>query len=83
MRGNSVWRKRGIDDLHIHGLRHVAVTDLHEAGNSERAIASLAGWKSTAMMSRYWHYDGLKVAHCIRLLDNAEAANSVIRQPVS
>jgi len=56
----------GISDLRVHDLRHIAVTDLHYAGNSERVIAAQAGWKSTAMMSTYWHYDELKAAQEMR-----------------
>jgi integrase len=52
----------GITNLRVHDLRHIAVTDLHAAGNPERVIAKIAGWTSPAMMNTYWHYDGQKVA---------------------
>jgi len=58
-------KKAGFSNLRIHDLRHIAVTDLHAAGNSDRAIAKIAGWKSPAMMTTYWHYDGLRDAQKI------------------
>jgi len=50
-----------IADMHIHDLRHMAVTKLYEAGNSVEVIKSIAGWK-TDMLSNYYHKDGLRHA---------------------
>jgi integrase len=51
-----------ISDLRIHDLRHIAATDLYEAGNSERLIADVAGWKTPNMLSVYYHKDSMKSA---------------------
>jgi len=61
------WRCRevaGLSDVRIHDLRHIAATDLYEAGNSERAIRAVAGWK-TNMLDNYYHKDGLRSAQTI------------------
>jgi len=47
----------GIADYHIHDLRHEAVTRLYELGNSERAIADVAGWTRPNMLDVYRHRD--------------------------
>jgi integrase len=54
-------KKAGILNLRIHDLRHIAATDLYEAGNAERAIMDIAGWK-TAMLSTYRHKDSFRSA---------------------
>jgi integrase len=54
-------KKAGITDMHIHDLRHMAVTDLIDAGNSVWVIKDIAGWK-TDMTSTYRHKNGLRSA---------------------
>jgi integrase len=54
----------GISDLRIHDLRHISATDLYEAGNAERTIMDVAGWK-TPMLSSYRHKDSLRSAQTI------------------
>jgi len=51
--------KAGIEDMRIHDLRHMAVTDLCRAGNLPYDVASAAGWTSTDMLKNYYHLDGL------------------------
>ncbi|MCL2220091.1 MAG: tyrosine-type recombinase/integrase [Chitinispirillia bacterium] len=68
--------KAGIDDMRVHDLRHMAVTDLYDAGNSERAIAAQAGWKSPAMMSTYWHMDDKKIAREMRFAESSGVVTS-------
>lgn len=55
----------GLLNVRIHDLRHIAASDLYEAGNPERQIMDIAGWK-TPMLSNYRHKDGLKSAQAIR-----------------
>lgn len=57
----SCLKRAGIQDVRIHDLRHVAASDLYQAGNSERSIMDIAGWK-TNMLSTYRHKDSLKSA---------------------
>lgn len=54
-------RKAGIDNIRKHDLRHMAATDLHEAGNPTHTIMDIAGWK-TDMMKVYWKQDSLRSA---------------------
>jgi hypothetical protein len=50
------------------------------AGNSERAIMDIAGWK-TPMLSTYYHKDSLRSAQTIRFPGKCEA--SVKRQSMA
>lgn len=56
------WRaatvKAGIKEFRFHDTRHIAATDLINAGNTERQVMAIAGWK-TNMLSTYYHRDGL------------------------
>ncbi len=58
-------KKAGIAHTTIHDLRHCSATDLYSAGNSERSIMDVAGWR-TPMLSTYRHKDGLRSAQGIR-----------------
>jgi integrase len=51
----------GIENVRIHDLRHISATDLYAAGNPERAIMDVAGWK-TPMLSTYRHKDSFRSA---------------------
>ncbi len=62
----------GLENVRVHDLRHVAATDLHACGNSERAIMDIAGWR-TPMLSTYWHKDSLRSAQNIKFPGNCEA----------
>ena len=59
-------KKSGIVDYHIHDLRHWAVTKLLMAGNTERDVASVAGWKDTTMIKVYYLSDGRRSARSIK-----------------
>jgi integrase len=63
----------GLENVHVHDLRHVAATDLSMFGNSERAIMDIAGWK-TPMLSTYWHKDSLRSAQNIQFSRYCEAS---------
>jgi integrase len=52
----------GLEDINVHDLRHIAATDLYEAGNNERMIADVAGWTTPNMLSTYYHKNGLRSA---------------------
>lgn len=58
----------GLSNFRIHDLRHVAVTDLKQAGNQDETIMSVAGWK-TNMMRTYYHMDGLVAARQVVFKD--------------
>jgi integrase len=60
----AVLKKAGIVNCRIHDLRHCAASDLTIAGNSERVIMDIAGWK-TPMLSTYWHKNSLRSAQLI------------------
>ena len=40
--------------LHFHDTRRIAATDLVNNGTPERVVATLAGWKSTEMLTTYY-----------------------------
>jgi Site-specific recombinase XerD len=65
----SCLKAAGLQNVRVHDLRHVAASDLCAAGNSERAIMDIAGWK-TPMLSTYWHKDSLKSAQNIQFSRN-------------
>jgi|TergutMp193P3_1026864.scaffolds.fasta_scaffold24332_5 integrase len=58
---NVCLKQAGITDMRIHDLRHIAATDLYAAGNSERRIMGVAGWK-TPMLSNYRNKNSLRDA---------------------
>ena len=58
-------KKAGLKNVRMHDLRHISATDLYEAGNAERVIMSVAGWK-TPMLSNYRHKDSFRDAQSIQ-----------------
>ena len=60
-----VCRKAGINDLHLHDLRHEATSRLFEKGLDIMQVKSITGHKSLQMLSRYTH---LKADELARLL---------------
>jgi len=61
----------GLANVRVHDLRHISATDLYQAGNSERAIQGVAGWK-TSMLSNYYHKDSLRDAQSIQFKRSEE-----------
>lgn len=60
----------GLEDLHLHGLRHTAGTELAEAGCSTHEIAAVLGHKTLQMVERYTkraQQAGLATAAILRL----------------
>ena len=53
-------RIAGIPDFHFHDTRHIAASDLLNAGNPEQLVCQIAGWKSGNMIRQYYHKDGLR-----------------------
>lgn len=53
-------RLAGIPDFHFHDTRHIAASDLLNAGNPEQLVCQIAGWKSGNMIRQYYHKDGLR-----------------------
>jgi integrase len=60
-----VCKKAGIEDLHLHDLRHEATSRLFEKGLDVMQVKSITGHKSLQMLSRYTH---LKADELARLL---------------
>lgn len=58
-------KKAGVQNARMHDLRHISATDLYQAGNPERMIMDIAGWK-TPMLSTYRHKDSFKSAQNIQ-----------------
>jgi len=50
----------GIPDFHFHDTRHIAASDLLNAGNPEQLVCQIAGWTSGNMIKQYYHKDGLR-----------------------
>ena len=46
-------RRKGIDDLHFHDLRHEATSRLFEKGLNPVEVATITGHKDTKMLMRY------------------------------
>jgi len=65
----------GLSNLRIHDLRHISATDLYEAGNPERQIMDVAGWK-TPMLTTYRHKDSLRSAQ--RIIFKPDAGNRAV-----
>ena len=67
----NAWRycckKAGISNYRIHDLRHLAITKLIMAGNTDQDIADIAGWTSTAMFKVYYRKDSFRSAKRIRI----------------
>ncbi len=64
-------QKAGLKNVRMHDLRHISATDLYEAGNPERVIMDICGWK-TPMLSTYRHKDSLRSAKAIKFLGEPE-----------
>lgn len=61
--------KAELSNIRVHDLRHCAASDLYQAGNPERMIMDIAGWK-TPMLSTYRHKDSFKSAQAIQFQSN-------------
>ena len=48
-------RQAGIEDIHVHDLRHEATSRLFEKGLDVMQVKSITGHKSLQMLSRYTH----------------------------
>jgi len=57
----TILRKAGIEDFHIHDLRHMAATTMLNAGIPKQAVMLIGGWKSD-MFGTYYNQDSLVAA---------------------
>ena len=48
-------RRKGIDNLHFHDLRHEATSRLFEKGLNPVEVATITGHKDPRMLMRYTH----------------------------
>ena len=48
-------KRKGIEDLHFHDLRHEATSRLFEKGLNPVEVATITGHKDTKMLMRYTH----------------------------
>ena len=48
-------RRKGIENLHFHDLRHEATSRLFEKGLNPVEVATITGHKDTKMLMRYTH----------------------------
>lgn len=55
----------GVGDFHFHDLRHMAATELIDAGTPERVVREIANWK-TDMLNRYYHLSSKKVLESVQ-----------------
>jgi len=62
----TVRKKAGLDDLHLHDLRHTAASHLLMAGVDIRTLAEILGHKTMQMVQRYTH---LLNDHKLRAVD--------------
>jgi integrase len=67
-------KKAELTNVRIHDLRHISASDLYHAGNPERTIMDIAGWK-TPMLSTYRHKDSFKSAQSIQFSKPTHAAS--------
>jgi integrase len=52
---NTVRTKAGLEDVHLHDLRHTAASHLLMAGVDLRTLAEILGHKTLQMVLRYTH----------------------------
>lgn len=67
-------KKAELTNVPIHYLRHISASDLYHAGNPERMIMDIAGWK-TPMLSTYRHKDSFKSAQSIQFSKPIQTAS--------
>lgn len=48
-------KKAGVSDIHLHDLRHEAISRLIESGESEQAVMMYSGHRTSRMLARYTH----------------------------
>jgi integrase len=63
-----VCRTAGIDNLRLHDLRHESVSRLFEIGLNQFEVATISGYKTVSMLSRYTHIDPQKLAARLEFL---------------
>jgi integrase len=77
----------GIQHIHPHAFRHLAVTELLESGAPEGTVIAIAGWVSRNMINTYSHARIEAKADALRMLDKRpvqraeEVGAKIIRFP--
>lgn len=59
-------RRVGLEDLHLHDLRHEAVSRLFEKGFNVVEVASISGHRELRMLTRYTHLRAADLAERLR-----------------
>ncbi len=70
---NTVRKKAGLEDIHLHDLRHTAASHLLMAGVDIRTLAEILGHKSLQMVHRYTH---LLNDHKLKAVDRINSLGS-------
>lgn len=63
--------KAAIEDLHLHDLRHEALSRLGDLGLSSSELMKFSGHKHSSSLDRYVHLDELSLAHKLQRLSVA------------
>jgi integrase len=61
----------GIEDLHIHDLRHLFCTTAAQSGASILQIKAITGHQTLQQLSRYTHIEGAHLKHIVDGVDKA------------
>jgi integrase len=61
----------GIEDLHIHDLRHLFCTTAAKSGASVLQIKSITGHSTMQTLDRYTHIEGVQLKHIVDDVDKA------------
>jgi integrase len=52
---NRARKRAGVEDIHFHDLRHMAITRMAEKLPNLIELSAVSGHKSLAMLKRYYH----------------------------
>ena len=66
---NTVCRRAGIEDFHIHDLRHTCASWLVQADVHLLFVRDVLGHSTTAMTERYAHMDNQRIRDAVGVLD--------------
>lgn len=62
-------KRAGISNFRLHDGRHMATTDLIEAGAKDADVTAIMGWKSSTYLKRYTNLSAKRLAATMALLD--------------
>jgi integrase len=78
--GQRLRRATGIAHLKPHAFRHLAVTELLEAGVPEQTVIALAGWVGRKMLDTYSHTRIEAKYEAVRALDKVDPEPPALRR---